>query len=430
MTMTNEPQPQRPRPSLSKRFRFSAGGFRALGVRNYRLYWLGQLVSVSGSWMQTTAQAWVVYSLTDSPLALGTVTTLQFLPVMLLSLFGGVIADRVAKRQVVLITQIASLIQAALFGALVATGLIQVWHIYVLAALQGIINAIDNPVRQAFAAELVSRDFRANAIALNSMLFNGARIVGPALAGLLIAKTGAATALFINAASFVAIILAIIAMDQSAFYTQPPAKEMAPPMRQLAEGLRYSWQTPSVLLVLIVVGFIGTFGYNFSVVLPLLGGFVLHTDALGFGTLSAALGVGSWLGAMGMTFVQKATLKRMIVAALGFSLLLGAVAVSTEIRLSELLLVALGFCGVLFSTNSATLIQTTVPDQLRGRVTSLYFLLFAGSTPIGAFLIGVLSSRLSVTTALLICAGLCLFGTIYSLFYGRFLVSQHRLQTL
>lgn len=412
--MTNQPKDQ---PTVTY-LQALKEGFRALRVRNYRLYWFGQLISISGTWMQTTAQAWVVYSLTDSPMALGTVTALQFLPIMFLSLFGGVLADRVPKRKVVLATQTAALLQATLFGALVALGLIQVWHIYLLAALQGIINAIDNPVRQAFAAELVSREDRANAIALNSMLFNGARVIGPALAGILIAKVGAAAALFLNAASFLSILGAISLMNPNAFFSKPAVQSSDSPMKQLAEGLRYTWQTPIVLSVMITVGFIGTFGYNFSVVLPLLGGFVLHTDAMGFGALSSALGIGSSLGALTAAFFQKVSLKRLLIAAAGFSILLAAVALSTQLLLSEILLVVLGFFGVIFSTNAATLIQTTVEDHLRGRVTSLYFLLFAGSTPIGSFLIGTISSRLNVRDALLICATLCLFGVAASSGYA------------
>lgn len=412
--MTNEPKDQ---PTVTY-LQALKEGFRALRVRNYRLYWFGQLISISGTWMQTTAQAWVVYSLTDSPMALGTVTALQFLPIMFLSLFGGVLADRVPKRKVVLATQTAALLQATLFGALVALGLIQVWHIYLLAALQGIINAIDNPVRQAFAAELVSREDRANAIALNSMLFNGARVIGPALAGILIAKVGAASALFLNAASFLSILGAISIMNPNAFFSKPAVQSSDSPMKQLAEGLRYTWHTPIVLSVMITVGFIGTFGYNFSVVLPLLGGFVLHTDAMGFGALSSALGIGSSLGALTAAFFQKVSLKRLLMAAAGFSILLATVAMSTQLLLSEILLVVLGFFGVIFSTNAATLIQTTVEDHLRGRVTSLYFLLFAGSTPIGSFLIGTISSRLNVRDALLICATLCLFGVAVSSGYA------------
>jgi MFS family permease len=393
--------------------------FRAMRVRNYRLYWFGQLISISGTWMQTTAQAWVVYTLTNSPLALGTVTTLQFLPITLLTLFGGVIADRAPKRQLVLITQTLALVQATIFGILVATNTIQVWHMYILAAVQGIINAIDQPVRQAFAAELVSNEDRPNAVALNSMLFNAARIVGPAAAGILIAQTGAAPALFINAASFLAVIIAIILMNPAEFFIKPMKRVPEPAMKQLAEGLRYSRRTPAVLIVLILVGFIGTFGYNFSVVIPLLGGFVLKTDAAGFGLLSAALGIGSLLGAISTAVTRKITIGRLITGAAGFSIFFALLAVNSDLQLAMLLLAIVGFFGVLFSTNGSSLIQITVPDHLRGRVTSLYFLLFAGSTPIGATVIGTLSSTFNVTDALLFCAALCSAGVLIAWLYNR-----------
>ncbi len=393
--------------------------FRAMRVRNYRLYWFGQLISISGTWMQTTAQAWVVYSLTNSPLALGTVTALQFLPITLFTLFGGVIADRAPKRKLVLITQTAALIQATLFGVLVATGTIQVWHMYVLAAMQGIINAIDQPVRQAFAAELVSPEDRPNAIALNSMLFNAARIIGPAIAGILIAKAGAAPALFINAASFLAVIAAILLMNPAQFFVKAIGRTQEPPLQQLVEGLRYSRRTPAVLIVLILVGFIGTFGYNFSVVIPLLGGFVLNTDAAGFGLLSAALGTGSLLGAVSTAVTRKVTIGRLIAGAGGFSIFFGLLAINSDLRVAMLLLAIVGFFGVVFSTNGSSLIQITVPDHLRGRVTSLYFLLFAGSTPIGATVIGMLSSALNVSEALLFCAGMCSIGVLIAWIYNR-----------
>lgn len=393
--------------------------FRAMRVRNYRLYWFGQLISISGTWMQTTAQAWVVYSLTNSPLALGTVTALQFLPITLLTLFGGVIADRAPKRQLVLITQTLALIQAFAFGVLVATNSIQVWQMYVLAAMQGIINAIDQPVRQAFAAELVSTEDRPNAIALNSMLFNAARIIGPALAGILIAKAGAAPALFINAASFLAVIIALLLMNPTQFFVKQQMRAVEPPLKQLADGLRYSWRTPAVLIVLILVAFIGTFGYNFSVVIPLLGGFVLNTDAAGFGLLSAALGIGSLLGAVSTAVTRKVTIGRLIAGAAGFSVFFGLLAVNSNMTLAMLLLAIVGFFGVMFSTNGSSLIQITVPDHLRGRVTSLYFLLFAGSTPIGATVIGTLSNTFNVNEALLVCAVLCSIGVGIAWLYNR-----------
>ncbi len=393
--------------------------FSALRVRNYRLYWIGQLISISGTWMQTTAQAWVVLSLSGSALALGTVTTLQFLPITLLSLFGGVIADRIEKRKLVLITQTLAMLQAAVFGMLVASAQIQVWHIYILAAVQGIINAIDNPVRQAFASELVGKDDRANAIALNSTLFNAARVIGPGLAGVLIAQFGAATALFLNAASFSAIIIGLLMMNPLEFFAKSGKRVHASPKTEFIEGLRYVLASPPTMAVMIVVAAIGTFGYNFSIVLPLLGGFVLNTTAVEFGALGTALGVGSLLGALGATRYREVTFAHLVASSAAFSVLLGLVAISTNLVLSEVLLAGIGFFGVSFSTSAATRVQISVPDQLRGRVTSLYFLLFAGSTPIGASLIGYLSSVLNVPDALLACAALCLLGLGIAIIYER-----------
>lgn len=394
-----------------------ARGFSALEVRNYRLYWFGQLISQTGSWMQTTAQAWLVLQLTQSPLALGLVTTLQFLPIMLLSLLGGVISDRVEKHRLVLVMQAAALIQALIFATLVALGAVQLWHVYVLAALQGIITAIDNPARQAFAFELAGRERLINAVALNSMLFNGARIIGPAMAGLIIGQYGIAPVLYMNAISFVAVIGGLLMMDRAQFFhTVAPAGGSAG--RRLREGLAYVWSTPSVMLIMIVVAAIGTFGYNFSVVLPLLAGFVLHTSATGFGGLSAFLGLGSLVGAIGTAYTRTITLRRLVLGSLAFGLLLGALAISTSLWLSGALLVALGFAGILFSTSANSLLQLKTPDELRGRVMGLYMLLFAGSTPIGGLLIGSLSSVIGVPLTLLLCAALCLLGVGIALVYG------------
>jgi MFS family permease len=398
-------------------------GFRSLRVRNYRLFWIGQLISQTGSWMQRTAQDWLVLQLTHSPFALGVVTALQFLPVLLLSLIGGVITDRWPKHRLVIMTQTAALLQATIFAVLVATGVIQLWHVYVLALLQGIITAMDNPVRQAFVVELVGREHVVNAVALNSMLFNGARIVGPALAGLMIAGAsslfaGIALVLGVNAISFVAVLVGLIMINPSALHRAAPgpAGRMG---QRLLEGLAYVWHTPAVLLIMIIVASIGTFGYNFSVVLPLLSGFVLHTDAAGYGGLSAFLGFGSLVGALSTAYTRQVTMRRLIVGSIVFSILLAAVAVSTHFALSGALLVMLGFAGILFSTSANTLLQLIVPDELRGRVMSLYMLLFAGSTPIGGFLIGSLSNVIGVSETLVLCAGLCLLGVGGAMLYRR-----------
>lgn len=394
-------------------------GFRALRVRNYRLFWLGQIVSLSGSWMQTTAQAWLVLQLTQSPFALGLVTTLQFLPIMLLSLVGGVLIDRFSKHRMVLTTQVLALIQATIFGVLVGTGLIQLWHVYILAAIQGMINAFDNPARQAFVPELSGREHLVNAIALNSMLFNSARIVGPAVGGILIAQFGIASALYLNAASFIAVIVGLLMMDTTQFFTPQQRRGGESVRQQVGEGLGYVWRTPAVLQIMLVVAAIGTFGYNFSVVLPLLAGFVLHTDAAGFGSLSAFLGIGSLLAAITTAYSKQVTVRRLLLGSGMFSLVLALVAFSTNFALSAVLLVALGFAGITFATTANTLLQLKVPDELRGRVMSIYILLFAGSTPIGGFLIGSLSDTIGVSWTLLVCAALCLAGVIGATLYHR-----------
>jgi MFS family permease len=400
-----------------------ARGFSSLRIRNYRLYSISQVISLTGTWMQTTAQAWLVLQLTDSPFALGLVTTLQFLPVTLLALYGGVLADRLPKRRTLVVTQTAALIQATVFGLLVATGTIQLWHLYVLAVIQGMITAVDNPVRQAFVVELVGRDSVINAVALNSIVFNAARIVGPAVAGLLIAGLGVAPALFLNALSFVPVIWTLLILDQRALFPASPAVAGSV-RRQLMEGLAYSWRTPNVLFVLIVIAFIGTFGYNFGVVLPLLADYVLKTDAAGFGALSSFLGFGSLIAAVSVAYVRNVTARRLIIGSTAFSILLGAVALSPVFALSAALLVALGFSGIIFSTTSNTLLQLSVPDELRGRVMSLNVLLFLGSTPVGGFLIGTLSRLIGVPTTLFSCAVLCLLGVIVAEFYRRATVQE------
>jgi MFS family permease len=393
-------------------------GFRALRIRNYRLFSISQLVSLAGSWMQTTAQAWLVLQLTQSPLALGIVTTLQFLPITLLALYGGVLADRLPKRQTIIVTQTVAMVQAFIFGLLVSTGAIQLWHIYLLAVIQGIISAIDNPVRQAFVVEMVGREDLVNAVALNSMIFNGARILGPAIAGIVIAKIGIAPTLYLNALSFIGVIVALFMMDTKALYTAPPSATGSV-RKRLMEGLAYTWRTPRVLLIMIIIGAIGTFGYNFSIVLPLLARFVLNTDAGGFGALSSFLGIGSFIAAMTTAYTRNVTMRRLFIGSAAFSVLLGAVAISPDFGLSAVLLVALGFSGIIFATSSNTLLQLIVPDELRGRVMSLNILLFMGSTPIGGLLIGVLSKAIGVSATLLLCAVLCLAGVLFAVFYQR-----------
>jgi MFS family permease len=397
---------------------FIARGFHALKVRNYRLFITGQIISISGRWMQTTAQAWLVLRLSNSPFALGLVTTLQFLPVMLLALYGGVLADRLPKRRTMLVTQSLLLAQATIFGLLVASETVQLWHIYVLAAMQGCVQAIDTPVRQAFVAEMVGREELTNAIALNSMTFNSGRIIGPALAGFLIARFGVAPALLLNAASYAAVLVALLRMDERALFTAVVVPSGSA-WQRLKQGLSYARHTPQVLAILIVVAALGTFGYNFTTILPLIADYVLHTDAQGFGALSSFLGIGSLVTAISTAYVKQVTMRRLLLGAAAFTLLLALTAITPVFAVSALLLTALGAAAIVFSTSANTLLQLAVPDELRGRVMSLQVLLMMGSTPIGAFAIGLLSEKVGVPAAILTCASLCLLGVLVGLRYYR-----------
>lgn len=369
--------------------------------------------------MQTTAQAWLVLQLTGSPLSLGLVTTLQFLPVTLLSLYGGVLADRLWKHRALLFTQSAAMIQAIIFALLVATDVIQLWHIYALAMFQGLINAVDTPTRQSFVVEMVGRDDLQNAVALNSMAFNSARIVGPSLAGLIIDQIDIAPTLMLNAISFIPVLIALLRIDASALHVVGHTTKPGSTNRQLLEGLSYAWHTPDILVILIVIASIGTFGYNFSVVLPLLARFVLDTGAAGFGSLGSFLGIGSLLAAVMTAFMAKVSMGRLFWGAGAFSILFALIALSRYYALSAGLLMLLGFSGITFTTSANTLMQLRSPDELRGRLMSVYVLLFMGSTPIGGFLIGVLSDTFGVQVALLTCAALCLAGVMVALIYYR-----------
>ncbi|HVO71207.1 MAG TPA: MFS transporter [Aggregatilineaceae bacterium] len=393
-------------------------GFRALHNRNYRLFWTSQLISVTGTWMQTTAQAWLVLKITNSPFSLGLVTTLQFLPVTILALYGGVLADRLWKRRALLFTQLILTIQAFIFGILVAAGVIQLWQIYILAVIQGMANAVDTPVRQAFVVEMVGREELTNAVALNSMEFNAARILGPTLAGVIIDRIGIAPTLILNAISYIPVLIALLVMRQSELHVVPPSTRGSATQR-LLEGLSYAWRSPTVLTVLIVVAAIGTFGYNFSIVLPLLARFVLHTNASGFGALASFLGFGSLVGAIVAAYFTNVKVQRLLIASGAFSIIFGALAITRVFALSAALLVALGFAGIIFAITANTLLQLESPDALRGRIMSVYVLLFMGSTPVGGFVIGTLSDVLGVPVALFICAALCAAGVTVAVFHFR-----------
>jgi len=399
----------------SERMQRSLG---ALHERNYRLYLIGQLVSQVGTWMQRTAQAWLVLDLTGSPLALGTVTAVQFVPVLFFTLWGGALADRVAKRDLLVVTQTLQMLQAFALGFLVLTGAVQLWQVYALALMLGITSAVDQPARRALASELVDREYVASAVALNSAMLNAARVVGPALGGLGIVLVGVAGCFLLNGVSFLAVIVALLMMRSSEFRLVLNTRRTGL-AGQIIEGFVYSWRTPDVAFTLILVCALGTFGYNFNVVLPLLARFALDSSALGFGGLNSALGIGSIAGAFFAAGQGRSTVRALTFTATAFSVVLGLLGLAPFYLAAIVLLLAQGFWSVSFSTTANTRVQLAAPPELRGRVMGIYNLVFVGTTPLGAGLTGAVADRWDIRAALVTNAACCLLGIGLGLYYLR-----------
>ena len=392
--------------------------FRAFRNPNYRLYYFSQMASLSGTWMQTIAQAWLVLQITNSKVQLGTVTLLQFLPITIYVLFAGVIADRVPKRPFILSTQVLAMTQAVILTVLVWSGHVQLWHIYVLAFMLGLVNAFEQPTRQAFVVELVGKPDVGNAIALNSGMFNAARLIGPGIGGLIIGAFGVKVAFMLNAISFLPIIGALALMDASKLYTTARARsDRGNPIAELREGLAYAFRTPAALLIIIMLVFVGTFGFNFTVMLPLVDRYILNRGPGSLGLLTGALGLGAVISALLLAGREAATKRTLFIGGAAFSVLIGAVAVSHWFWLTLLMLLLAGVFSTAFQATANTSMQLTAPDHLRGRVMSLYMLLFAGSTPVGAFLTGYMAQHLGTDVAIGICATLSGVGVALGFTY-------------
>ncbi len=383
--------------------------FSSLRQRNFRLYWFGQMISLMGTWMQTIGQAWLVLELTHSAWQLGLVGALQFLPVLLFSIFGGVLADRWPKRRVLLITQAVASIQAFLLWILTITGSVQPWHIYILALVLGLTNSLDQPTRAAFAVEMVGREDLPNAVALTFSLQNLTRIVGPGVAGIVIATLGTPPLFLLNALSFLAVIVALALIDSQKLHVQAlptdgtGARQSS--WQSLREGIEYARKTAAVALIIIVAGLVLLFGANFDVLLPLFATDVLHVGARGFGFLSAAIGIGSLIAALWLAWSNHPpTLRRILIGMLIFCGLEVLFALSSSYLLSLLLIASIGATETLFGTLTITMLQTVPPDHLRGRVASIYILFFTGSAPLGFLLAGWLSSLYGASLTLLLCA--------------------------
>jgi MFS family permease len=386
----------------------SLQGYDVLRNRNYRLFWLGQWVSLVGTWMQSVTQAWLLTRLSGSPLALGLLGAASSAPLLILVLVGGLVSDRVDRRRLIMLTQSLSLGQALVLSLLTLSGIVQPWHIIAMAAVLGAINAFDVPARQAFVPELVGPDQLPNAIALNSTGFNVARVAGPAVAGFLVAAFGEGICFLLNAVSYLAVLWGLWLISPSPVAaTQVKARERG----ALRDGLRYASRRPDLGWILGLVGVVSSVAVSYRVFLPAMAQSVLHVGAWRYGLLMAAAGVGAGAGGFVLAGLQLRRQNYQLllpIALVEFAVALGAFALSSSYTASLLLLGALGCGGILYFNASNTLVQLSVEDAYRGRVMSLYTLMHQGTATFGSLALGVMANRYGTPVALLAGAAVCL----------------------
>ncbi len=387
--------------------------FRAMHVRNYRLFATGQMVSLLGNWMQVTAQDWLVLKLShNSPSALGFVTALQFLPVLFLTLVGGKLADRFDKRRILLMTAAMYALLATLMGVLVVSGAIQLWMVFCFAAAWGTVGAIDTPARQSFVSEMVGRDLLPNALSLNSAVFNSARIFGPAIGGLTIAFFGTGTAFVINAFTFIGPLVALSRMVPAELHRDLAARAKAGEAR-IVDALRYVRQRRDLAIPMILILVAGLFAFNFTVTLPVLAKNVFHRGAGEFGLLSTCLAIGALGGALaGSSRSKRPSTWTVTAAAIGFGSLETLLGLSPSFPLTLALLVPTGFAMIFFAQAANQRVQMGTEASIRGRVMALYVLVFMGTTPVGAPVVGWVGEAFGPRTAIWIGGALTLIAAV------------------
>ncbi|HWI62620.1 MAG TPA: MFS transporter [Symbiobacteriaceae bacterium] len=373
----------------------------ALAHRDYALFFSGQLVSLIGSWMQSLGQSWLVLQLTGSPWKLGLISTLQFTPMLLFSLFSGAIIDRLPKRRVIIATQSLFMLLAFSLSALVWTERVQYWHLAALALALGLVNTFDLPARQSFVVDMVGKEDLASAVALNSAIFNGGRIVGPAIAGLVIARYGIAPAFFFNGVSFIAVIAALSFIRAEGL---PKAVKQGSMLQEIGEGIKYVWRSPLLTFVIALVLFVGVLVINWSVLVPSFARGVLHQEAQGFGGLMSALGVGALVGALLRAAQNRSdpSLRSIIAPAVLMSVASISMRFVTTAWVAAIALFFIGFGMIQFLTSSNTKVQMAAPDHLRGRVMSLYVLANAGTAPLGSLYMGAVTEAFGASTGFLV----------------------------
>jgi MFS family permease len=364
---------------------FASDTFSSLRVRNYRLYFIGQGISLSGTWMSTIGQAWLVLKLTESGTALGLVSAFQYLPVLLLGPLGGVITDRFPKRKLLYFTQGTFCLLDLILAILVVTGKVQLWMVYGLALCFGLLVAIDNPTRQSFVHEMVGSKLLKNAVTLNSMEINLARVIGPALAGVLIASVGMASCFFINSLSFLAVLICLFLMRRDELHPIQPIRQFK---GQLGRGFAYMWKTPVIRDVLIMMAIVGTLTYEFQVSLPLIAKYTFHGNARTLALLTSATGIGSVLGGLFTAGRGKAGTFWVAWASLAFGAAILAVSVLPTLHLAVAAMVIVGMFSIAFNSLGNTTLQLECTPEMRGRVMSLWAVTFIGSNAVGGPIIG------------------------------------------
>lgn len=381
--------------------------FQSLAIANYRRYFVGQVISISGNWMQVIAEMWLVLRLTGSGTALGFTTALQFTPMLLAGAWGGLLADRVSKRRLLAVTQSLMALPALTLWALTASGSVKVWMVYALVFTRGAVNAIDNPARQSFVMEMVGRDRVVNAVSLNSLIVHSARIIGPAIAGTVIATVGVAPCFLLNAASFGAMLVALRLIEPERLHRGDPAPRQP---GQLREGFRHVRRTPALLIPLAVMALVGTLSFNFQVILPLMARFAFHGDATTYAALTGAMAAGAIVGALTAGARRRITPSLLTGAAFAFGALSMAAAAAPTLLAELIVLAATGAASVTFAAGVNSSLQLAAAPSMRGRVMALYSVVFLGSTPIGGPIAGWVAQAAGPRSALVLAGVAALIG--------------------
>ena len=373
------------------------GTFRSLAIRNYRIFFSTQLISLTGTWMQSVGQMWLVLHLTSSALALGITAALQFTPMLLVGTWGGLVADRGDKRRVLIATQSVAGVLALTLGALTLSGQVRLWMVWTLALCLGVVNVVDNPTRQSFVGEMVGANRIANAVGLNSAMFTSARVIGPAIAGFLISAFGTGWCFALNGLSYAAVIAGLLLMRQSELF---PSRPVARARGQIAAGIGYAWARRELRLPLLLMLVLGTVSFNFTTLLPLMARFVFHSGAQTFGALLSVMAVGALAGALVSAARQRPTHRLLGVSAAAFGTLLLAAALAPSLAVELALLVGLGAAMVTYQTASNSLVQLNSEPAYRGRTLALYMVVFLGGTPLGAPAMGWVAQTFGPRAAL------------------------------